>query len=179
MKLANIRIVVIVLCLFMACKVNANNDESENYEFYANQIVNLLAKRMEEEFDLRCVGEGGSMPHDVRTMAVEFIAYRRANVEQARELMVKVTERFIEAINGNSKIRPFLREYPIQPFQAKVSISFTKKNNYPYGDGSISHAFQVKNKIYYDSENSLKRLVTVFEEPYEEALRIVQSNKSE
>ncbi len=181
MKLANTRIFVVVCLLFIASKGNAQKDETEDYELYANQIVCSLAKEMKNEFDLLCIGEGGSMPHDVREMSVKFIAYKRASIEQARELMVKVTERFIDTINAHSKIRPFLREYPVQPFRAEVSISFKKKNNHSYTDGSVAYVLQVRDKICYNKRDPSNPvgLVTLLEELYKEALRIVQSNESE
>jgi len=168
---------VALVFLFLGCKVNARENDSGNYEIYANQIVTSFARDMEKEFGLICIGEGGCMPHDVQKMSVEFISYQRATIEQARELEVKVTERFVEAINAYHKIRPFLREYPVQPFRAEVAISFEKKNNHFYEDGSVSRVFQVRNKIFYKKSDSSSPtgFVKLLEEPYDDALRIVQS----
>jgi len=175
-KGTHLNIFIVFLFLFLGSKVNVQKNDSENYEIYANQLVTSFAREMKKEFGLICIGEGGCMPHDVQKMSVEFISYQRATIEQARELEVRVTERFIEAINAHEKIRPFLREYPVQPFRAKVAICFEKKNNHSYEDGSVAYVFQVRNTIVYNKrEPRPVGLVTLFEEPYDDALRIVQS----
>lgn len=168
---------IVLLFLFLGCKVNAQKSDAENYEVYANQVVSSFASEMEKEFGLICIGEGGGMPRDVEKMSVEFISYQRATIELARELEVKVTERFIEAINAHRKLRPFLREYPVQPFRAEVAISFNKKDNRSYTDGSVSRVFQVRHIIFYKKEDSSSPtgFVKLLEEPYDDALRIVQS----
>ena len=174
---------LIKLLLFFFCfSLSAKENTEENYELYANKIVSSFARDMKKELGLVCIGEGGCMPHDVQKMSVDFIAYQRATVEQARELIVQATEKFIKAINANEEIRPFLRSYPIvEPFRAEVTIAFNQKNNRRYTDGSVSYAYQVKNKIFYRKEDpsSPRGLSPLFEETYEDALKIVQSQKKE
>ena len=171
-----------ILLFFVCFSLSAKENTEENYELYANKIVSSFARDMKKELGLICIGEGGCMPHDVQKMSVKFIAYQRATVEQARKLLIQVTEKFIKAINADEEIRPFLRNYPIvEPFRAGVSISFNQKNNRRYTDGSVAYVLQVKNRIFYEKEDPSSRngLSTIFEEAYEDALKIVQSQKKE
>jgi len=165
-----------ILTLFFSGK--KNNDEIPAYETYVNQLINSFAKEIKKEFGLICIGDGGQMPYDVEAVSIKFAAYCYPSIEKARELEVKITERFINAINSNEKIRPYLREYPFKADRAEVAISFYTKDNSRYTDGSVSYVFQVKNKIYYCSKNPhTKNLDDLYEEPYEEALKIVQSSQ--
>ncbi|MEI6241849.1 MAG: hypothetical protein WCP39_00395 [Chlamydiota bacterium] len=152
-------------------------EETVDYEVFVNQIIQSFAKEMEKDFELVCIGNGGKMPHDVEEISVKFIAYRRATIEQARELEVNATETFLRMINAHEKIRPFLREYPFKVNRAEVSIAFRKNDNSAYDDSSVVHVFQVKNRIFYYAEepNSGTRRI-LLEESYEEAVKIVKEN---
>ncbi len=168
--------IFVFLILFIGYKVNGEANPPVDYEVYVNQIVLSFAKEMAKEFGLVCIGEGGRMPHDVEEIAVKFIAYRKASINEARELEIIATERLLKIINNNEKIRPFLREYPFKANRAEVSISFNKPNNTSYTDGSVARVTQINNKIYYRGEDGRSELFySLGEEPYEEALKIVQN----
>lgn len=174
------KLFLIIFIFFVSGHAIENKKEqNEDYETYVNQIIKSFANEMEREFGLVCCGHGGSMPYDVEEISIKFAAYQRATIEEARALEVKVTERFIQAINSHEKIRPFLREFPFKANRAEVAISFKKPDNTLYTDGSVAYVYQVKNKIIYraDKENSPK-LIPITEEPYEEALNIVKGSST-
>ncbi|NGX40129.1 MAG: hypothetical protein KR126chlam1_01470, partial [Chlamydiae bacterium] len=88
--------------------------------------------------------------------------------------VVKITEKFLDEINSNKEVRPFLREYPFEPPRANVSISFWKNGKPDIADGSVVLAFQVKNQICYFCQEEGNPIHTLLaEEPYEEVLKIV------
>lgn len=178
--------------------------ESSPYISYADQIVKIFTKEMENEYGLICIGGGGSMNVDVAEMEVVFVAYRHLNIDEAREIEVKATERLLYLINSNEKIRPYLREYPFPVNRAMISISLrTAEDNRPT-DGSVALVSTGRNKIFYsraelqiwksqppiygsdeplpfkyvENETEEEVLITLKEEPYEEALRIVQKGPS-
>ena len=119
------------------------------------------------------------MPYEVSEIEVLFIAQRSATVEEARELEIKTTERFIEVINAHEKIRPFLEEYPFGSNRAKVFISFRKEDNH-YTDEGVSIVHQAKGKVCYCANVPDSPLYkSLGEEPYEEALRKVQEGQKQ
>ncbi len=72
------------------------------------------------------------------------------------------------------KYRLFLREYPFKANRARISISYSlKSDNSTRQDGSIVHAFQGRNRIFYYIENKDGERVKVNEESYDDALKIV------
>lgn len=167
-------ICVINLALF-GCKVDKKYNQNEDYEIYVNQIINSFANDMKKEYNITCCGSGGKMPYDVEEIAIKFEAHHRASIEEARKLEVRVTEKFIQAINAHEKIRPFLREYPFKANRAEVAISFKRPDNKLYKDGSVAYVFQVKNTIFYNADKEdAPELIDLMEEPYEEALKIVK-----
>jgi len=172
------KLIFIYLFLFSGHTMNAKECQSPIYLQYVSEITRAFAEEMERDLDLVCIGGGGSMPRDVQEISVKFIAYQRASINQARELEVEATQRLMELINGHEKIRPYLREYPFKAHRAEVAISFNKPNNSRYTDGSVTHVFQVKNKIFYFREDGHSVMaIDLGEEPYEEAVKIVQAKK--
>jgi hypothetical protein len=108
----------------------AMDNEDKDNPPYIEHVVAIFrdaAKQIERELGLECIGSGGAMPRDVERIDLDFIAYQRATVEQARELEVKATEKLVKIINAHEKIRPFLREFPSPASRTGVSISFCKK----------------------------------------------------
>jgi hypothetical protein len=167
-----------ILIALTAEKINAEDNESPIYTQYAAEVTSTFLKQVYKEFGFKCGGSGGSMPYDVEEISVQLSAYRSATVEEARELEVILTEKFVQVINAHEKIRPFLREYPFPSSRADVSISFEKprkkKSSVPEDD--ITFVFQAKNKIFYQKyvPGSRYGYVDIKEEPYEEARKIVQ-----
>jgi len=170
-----------ILTIFVWLNVYGREEnESPPYVQYVTEVTRAFSKQIKKEFDLECIGNGSSMPHDVEEISIKFVAYQRATVEQARELEVKITERLIRMINAHEKIKPFLRESPFPFYRTRVGISFYKKNNSPYVDGSVAYVSLVNSRIYYSAEDPSNPYVykEIKDEPYEEARRIVQGTNS-
>ncbi len=153
--------------------------KTEDYEIYVNQIIKSFAKDINNEFGLVCIGSGGKMPYDVEEIGIDFMSYHRATIDEARKLEITVTEKFLNAINSNEKIRPFLREYPFTVSRAQVSISFHQPDKRRYSDGSVAFVFQVKDTIFYRSfDEHSSQLIPLHKEPYDEALKIVSNSSN-
>jgi hypothetical protein len=165
--------------IFTELKVTANQYKSPIYTQYVAEVTSTFLKEIYKEYGFRSGGSGGSMPYDVEEIEVSFDSNQSATVEQARELEIKLTERFVQIINGHEKIRPFLREYPFPSSRVRVDISFTipSKTKLPI-DNSVLLVFQAKNRIFYRAINPDNQYVLkpIMDEPYEEALKIVQNN---
>jgi hypothetical protein len=150
---------------------------SAPYVKYVDELTQSFANEMKKEFGLVCIGNGGGMPDDVEEIQVIFTAYKKVSIGEARKLEVAATERFLKIINDHEKIRPYLREFPFTPKRVQVCISFNKKNDTYYpGKNNVAYMSLINGKIYYrgyDADN--QKLVDLFEEPYESALKIIKS----
>lgn len=150
-------------------------EELPPYLKHVDQVIHEFEKEIAHEFNLVGVGSGGRMPRDVEEITVKFYAYRRATIEEARSLEVAITEKFLKKINEHKQLRPYLREYPFTPNRATISISFCKKDNSRYTDGSVAYVSHIKNSLYYSRADAEKQcLVDLHEEPYEDALKLVK-----
>ncbi len=176
MMQAFVRILKAILLIFsFGVSLNAQEHESPEYVYYVNEIFRSFSKQVKQEFGLDCQSTGGSMPYDVQEISMSFDSDLIATLQEARELEVKITEKFIKVINAHEKIRPFLREFPFPPNRATIMIAFQrpKKIN---SNNHVELVFQVKNRIFYESKKTSPPYTyeIIKEEPYEEALKIVQ-----
>ncbi|HNA61670.1 MAG TPA: hypothetical protein PKW79_01145 [Rhabdochlamydiaceae bacterium] len=154
-------------------------DHFAKYGKYIDEVVKALAKQIERDFGLICSGDGASAPDCIRSLKVIFISHKQITIEQARELEVKATERLLHLINTNERMRPFLYIFPFPVPRAHISLSFQNRSGVHRHDG-IAHVYQAKGKIFYDNYNpKTERLVDLSEEPYEEAVSLVQGPSSE
>jgi hypothetical protein len=143
-----------------------------------HEVITTLKQELKERFGLRCIGSGGSMPYDIQEIGVDFAYYQQVTIEEARELEIRATERFVEIINAHEGIRPYLRDYPWDYHRAAITISFRNGNGEYYSEG-VRFIFQVHEKMYYfGPEKSPNDIDHMKEEPYEEAKQIINSTPS-
>ena len=143
-----------------------------------SEVVNMFEKEMKEQFGLRCTGQGGSMPYDIQEIGVDFILHQQTTIEEARELEIRSTERFVEIINAHEAIRPYLRDYPWDHNRARVMIAFYDNNGDDYPEGIIL-VLQARDRIvYFGPERFPNDIEPMKREPYEEAKKIVESSPS-
>ena len=175
------KFLIIFLMLFSGSNMYSNEknkkEEEKAYLKYAREIVQTFTNEIRRDFGLCACEDGGRMRNDVEMISVDFIAYQQATIDQARELLIKVHERFLKIINSHEKIRPFLREYPFTQDRARVAIAFyNKKNNYYYRDGSVAFVYHIRGNIFYDKEDpKTEMLEDLHKEPFKEALKKVNT----
>ncbi len=165
-----------IFFLFIGSQVFASNkDDDPPYVNYAKEIMHPFIAECEKKYDLECIGTGGRFAYTVAGINISFVAYRKGTTEEARTLEVKMIETLLSRINADEKVRPFLSEYPFKSKDLHISIAFQKKDGTYYGGESIVYVSHIKNKLFYDIEDpKTKKLVDILEEPYEDALKIVQ-----
>ncbi len=147
---------------------------------YVNEAVREFEKVAVNEFGVFSDGSGASMPKDVESISVSMTIYKKGVIEEARELIVRLRERFLEIINKNEKLRPYLREYPFTHIRTQVSLGFCDTNGMTYQDGSIAHVSSGANKIAYSiSEPNSFSYTNVAREPYDTAVEIVRAKDRE
>ena len=149
---------------------------NEDYEVYVDELINQFSKEVRKEYGLCCSGSGGSMPYNVVSIKVKFQSNKHATIEEARELDVKLIEKFLKLINAHEKIRPYLCKYPFPVSGAQMSISFFAPDNSDHTDGSVCYVSQTNgNLTYYTYDEPTKGLKEIFQEPYTESLKIVET----
>jgi hypothetical protein len=144
-----------------------------NYDQIADKITMQFAAKMKQKKNLVFIGLGGAMMGDIQEMHVSFNYYSPLEIPIARKLIIECAQEYLKDINDNKEVQPYLHD---RPFTAKniVIVIFTYNANgsdivYPkIVDVRLSH-----NTIYYLSDQD-GQLVTIQEESYDEAVKIVE-----
>lgn len=177
--LENVRKIILIF-LLIGSLYASNDDDDTPYIVYAKAIMTPFIQKCEKEYQLDCIGTGGRFAYNVAGINIEFVAYQRGTIEEARTLEVKMIEALLAEINAHEKIRPFLAEYPFNAKDIHISTSFQKNDGTDYTDGSVVYVHQARGKLFYKAEDpKTGELTRLLEEPYEEALKIVQNTPGE
>ena len=118
---------------------------------YLQRIRTKFKAEMEKKYDLPCRGEGGQANERLHLVHFDFAGLRRASLEEARELIVKATDRLLELINENAHLRPYLYVHPFTPYDLDITITFFSDPDNFYRDGTVTEVSQYNRKIIYNA----------------------------
>ncbi len=177
-----IKIILSICLLFSQLSIaeqkNYSKEELKIKHRSVAEVVYALKKEMKEQFGLICIGTGGGMPRDIEEIGVDFVLHQQTSIEEARELEIRATERFVEIINSHEAIKPYLRDYPWDHNRARVLIVFYDNQGKDYPEG-VRLILQAHNQlIYYGPKRFPNDIAHLKEESYDEAKKIVESNPS-
>jgi hypothetical protein len=127
-------ILCIVVFIVGAQMTASEKDDAVPYIVYAKEIMNSFIEQSEKEYHLDCISTGGRFAKNVGKIEINFIAYRKGTIDEARTLEVKMIDALLKRINDHEKIRPFLAEYPFKEKDIDISIAFRKADNSRYND---------------------------------------------
>lgn len=192
------------LIFFIIVLINSGHSKEPcKYLIYTEEIISAFVQEMNQQFGLIYIGYGGRLNGGVKKIEISFISYKTMNLDQARKLEVIATEKFLKIINNNKEIKTYLHQFPFTVNDAQISISVRSSKDTRPLDGSIAYVFTAKNKIFYRKAELVKRktiptisadgsplpsymteakeyvaeaLIPLYEEPYEEALKIVKES---
>lgn len=166
-------LIITCLVLLQGC------DNTPKYVQLADQLQTEFTKQVYQEEHLPCWMIGGSMMNDIQVMSLGFESYQKVNIDQARKLYVKLTQKFMDKINNNTEIRPYLHTYPFTPDNAKIKLMFSDiQTNKFVSKPYIASVMATRGKVFYDvyEPTNPKGLETIHSETYEEAFKIVNQN---
>ena len=172
-------ILVSALTLFSAVMCYSCSWPSVNYVKLSHKITNRTAKKLKQEKGLILIGTGGGMMNDIKMMMMGFNYYKVVDIDEARKLLIYCVEEYLNAINGDEKVRPYLHNYPFTAKNIQIDIYFKNPDGSKVAQGQINIAGADEGKMIYYIDSPEKYLLKrVREETYEEALKIVSSQKA-
>jgi hypothetical protein len=147
------------------------------YEKISNKIVAESSKEIAEKYNLTIIGDGGSMMDDVKMLALSFNCDQPRNIEEARKLTVNCMNMFLENINKNESIRPYLHNYPFTEKNIEIMIFFRDKNEYRPAPPLIANITSTNGVIYYYIDKN-NRYSDFHSESFSNAVQILQNQNS-
>src|SRR5580658_7753086 len=93
---------------------NKKEPDQPTKQTLATQVRNQTIAQLRKEKGLCACGIGSGMMDQIRMLAISFHYYNEIDIEQARELLMAAGTLFLNTINANEQIRPFLQNYPFK-----------------------------------------------------------------
>ena len=172
-------ILVSALTLFSAVMCYSCSWPSVNYEKLADKITARTAKKLKQEKGLILVGSGGRMMGDIKMMMMSFDYHKVVDMDEARKLLIYCVEEYLNAINSDEKVRPYLHNYPFTDKNIEIEIVFRNPDGSKVAPNEITIATADEGRLAYSIDDPEKHtLKRIHRETYEEALKIVSSQKA-
>lgn len=128
--------------------------ESPPHVLAAAKVRVETANKLAKKYDMVISGAGGAMMHCVEEIGVAFTVFRPLSKSDARELVVKCVEEFLEDINASVELRPYLAVYPFEPGRVELQIFCESPPGSDVSYPNFSIVSNYKGKIRYIGRQS-------------------------
>ncbi len=143
-------------------------------------IISECVNKLSRKHHLFPIMTTGSLPGGiVKEIGAGFEVRKILTKDQAREIIVSCVEEFLNAVNTNEELKPYLKEYPFEPKNIYVMLCIYDKKTKPVYHPFIGTASSLKGNIYYrtDDPDKKNQYKAEYEESFEEALRLVETGE--
>lgn len=170
---------LISLSFCCACSL-AKKSREPDYEKDANAVTSLVAKKIQQETNLKLIGTGGGMISQINMMGMSFAHYGGLSMGEARGLLVYCVEQYLQAINDSDKIKPHLCNYPFNENNLEIIIFIYGQDRRDPPVGSLTVASQAYGQVVYKIQQAGRpSMKEILREPYDEAKKLVVQHDPE
>lgn len=163
------------LLLLFLCSLSGCEEESVYIKYIDHIVVDYTRYLQAKEPTLRILDIGGRYISDVEQIDVSYEIKKNMNFVESRRFYVMHSQRFLETINSDKKIRPYLRNYPATIENIELSFKFIGSDNECVNSPHIAQISVSNGKLFYSIYNQeADQLETFYVEPYEEAVRMIK-----
>jgi hypothetical protein len=158
-------------------------EASQENDRYANEVLQAFALELESQHKFFLNGFHVEKEDEkIHLLQFEVTAHYSPSLEDARALELTLTERLIEAVNGNEKLRPFLKEYPVTNQTVSIHLRFHGSSITSF-DSNVDYIHTVPNsyvpenrdRIFYYGHSDPFGSDFEFSETFEEAKSTVSA----
>ncbi|MBP9842185.1 MAG: hypothetical protein KBC64_07165 [Simkaniaceae bacterium] len=136
---------------------------------YMNQVQQRVIKKLCVQYNCSCFGIGGAVFDDIDRIFLSFQFDKTYPPMQIRNMIVEMSSIFLNEINTDKRIRPYLRRYPATVFSIRLGLIF------PNIEGEISNASISAGRVYAERHGKEQYVyIPVINELYEETFRKVR-----
>ena len=112
--------------------------------------------------------------HDIEKINLSLCTQKKLDLEQTRQLFISLIQNLLKKINSDTRIKPYLHNYPFTSKNLCLSLHFVDKkddNVLPPYIGMVRLMF---GKVFYSLQSLKDEMLFehIHEETYEEALKI-------
>jgi len=149
-------------------------------EYLVDIVERQAARQLQKELSLQLVGTGAQMMDEIRMLSLNFEYDKPIEAYEGRKLLVRAVDVFLATINANEEIRPYLIQYPFKPENIEIRIFLRSADRSDVPPGKLSVVTALEGVLEYDIEHPVTtRLVTAYQETYQEAVDKLAANSTE
>ena len=141
-------------------------------EKIATEIQSKTAKKLKNEMGLIPFGFGGAMMYQIKELGLTFQYNHPVDLQQARSMLVNAVNVFLNEINSNEKVRPYLIQFPFDSKNVEIMILLRNPDRSKVDREELSLIVCEKGILKYktyDADSYL--LTTIHKETFEEAVQ--------
>lgn len=157
--------------------VNFSNLISLNYEKESNALLNEFFCEI-KPLKIYPFAVGNQLAYEIKKVTLTLQCCQNLQLDQARNLYLKLLMNLISKYNNNSKIRPFLHNFPFNESNAELTLSFISNDSEIVENKFIAVIFVTKkNNIHYKTyDKQSKRFLKIYSENINKALCDFKNN---
>lgn len=164
----------IIYFFLLTCLFSCKEEPKHIQEAY--RVMKNFTNYMENSEHFYLISSGGEMMNQINQISLTYEAQRHVDINEARKLFLLNSNKLLNLINKDNGIRSYLHSYPFAIKDARLKLIFCDKKGAFVPSEYIACVFCVHDKVcYYNFDLTINNLKQVFEEPYEEALEIFNS----
>ncbi len=154
---------------------NQNNLEIPKSEQSVNRLLHQISVLFDKKYKLQTCATIVSMPGgEVRLLGFHSHIKGPLSREHIRKILINSAQDFLDFVNSNDSIKPYLKNYPFEIKNIEIIIIITNSKGIGLDDPYIGIAEIFREKIVYQNliTTDIPSIKSEFEESYEEALKI-------
>lgn len=171
-------IIIVLIIVLSSCSAESN---STRKPIHCKLGADLLRDHIDdmEKKGYQLEMSGGGMCGNIKLLSIGFYLNNSPTVAEARMIYVKSVESLLNSVNKNPDVRKYLDSFPFSTKNLQYTFSFPFLEVQKYQDFPIVYVSLIDGRILYRVNDpftgSPNPLRTVYEESYEDALRIVNA----
>ena len=167
------------LCLIFVCFITCScmRSQMSEAEKTVNHLISEIEQMLTKKHPMRAIGIVVGMPGGiVKTLGIKFHIEGPLSKEDLRQILVNSTQNFVDYVNANQEIKPFLEKYPFEINNIDITLFLIDSSGKNIDHPEIGIAGIRNGKLYYRTlkYSEMPPGKTCVEESYEDTVKILQ-----
>lgn len=175
--------IIITSCSFFSFSfyslLGFNQDELPTVDRTLDRVLNHTLDKLQKKQPIIMIGLGGSKKDSKKeTIDIRLMLNKSLTKEECRGLIVECVEEYLKDINSDIDLKQYLHSFPFTYQNLGVIIFLTNPDGSSITYPNLCDVILHKGLVIYDAHDPDNKYgYKSTEEPYEEALKIVQTEK--
>jgi hypothetical protein len=174
-----------ILSILILLQISCNRSDSVNpkivipvYYDMANQLNSEIIKGLSKRFNMNAVGITAGLADHVNVLGAMFQIRGPLSKDELRQILVDCVQEYLQQLNSNEKIRPFLKNYPFLAEDINISILVVDKKGLCVKHPAFCIVANSGKTVWFATNEPGGAYKYEEEETFEESLKIVtEQNK--